>query len=330
MSPFVCLIRWARLNLARFHADRFGTTLTELLITLPVFILIFGGVYRLGQIHSKAIVTEGVAYKNTFNKALDVQGLDVGDGLTGLLQGSSSAVHMAPPVAAADAIVQLETYQPRQKNTLTRGAIKLAEHTTYSFDGLVLSGHFGESYSRVRPLQMFDVGFLGLSDEAPTANPEDLLGGSYLSRDLLYDGPNVDFQGGGFNTSNPFQSIYGMLNGMISMSGARGALAANMRYGTVTGVDTDQLDMGYRVIDFESYYNVSVPTYLGSEPWFDQMRAMVITRFTMANPDYALYNKPFGFKGAPDLQLGNGPLDVPEKDEIRLTSPVNYNADTLQ
>lgn len=313
--------------LRRFHADTYGTTLTELLITLPVFIIVFAGVVRLGELHRTALLTEGEAYQETFNKALEVQGLDVADGLGGLLQGSGSALHMSPPVAAADAVVQLETYEPRQRG-LVRGAIKLAEHTTYSFDGLVLSGHFGESYSRITPLKLINVGFLGVN-EAVTPNPEDLFGQSYLSRDLLYDGPNADLDSVGFSTGSPLQALYGVLNGAISMTGARGALAANMRYGTVTGVSTDQVNLRFRSVDYEMYYTTSVPTYLSSDPWFDQMRAMVITRFTMANPNYAIYNRVFGFHGHPEFAPAGAPLDVPETGEITLTMPLDYNAETL-
>jgi hypothetical protein len=326
MSHFSRLISSLKGSLSRFDADRSGTTLTELLITLPVFIIIFAGVVRLGSLQNKSIVVEGTAYQKTFNKALEIQGLDVAEGLSGLLQGSGSALHMSPPAAAADAIVQLETYEPRQRG-LVKGAIKLAEHTTYSFDGLVLSGHFGESRSRVRPLSLMGVGFLGVNN-AVTANPEDILGQSYLGRDLLYDGPNAD-NFDGVASGNALHMLYSMVNGLISMTGARSALAANLRYGTVTGVHRDQLDFGDGPTDFESHYTVSVPTYLGSDPWFDQMRAMVITRFTMANPNYAIYNKTLGFHGQANFEASSGPLEVPELDEVTLTMPLDYNADTL-
>ncbi len=317
------VMRW----LSDFHADAAGTTLTELLITLPAFIAVFAGITSLGKLQRQAIVSEEKAYKKTFNKALDVQGLDVGQGLTGLLQGSTGAVHMSPATAAADAIVQVETYQPRQKG-LFRGAIKLAEHTTYSFDGLALSGHLGESYSRVRPLRLMGVGFLGVND-AITPNPEDLFGQSYLARDLLYDGPNANFDEAGFSLDSPLQALYGLVNGAITMTGARGALAANLRYGTVTGVQTDNVNIGPFNVDYRMHYTVSVPTYLGGDPWFDEMRTMIITRFTMANPHYAVYNRSFGFTGQPRFAASSGPIDVPTPADIPLTMPLNYNANTL-
>lgn len=316
-------------RLGRFGGDERGTTLTELLLTLPIFITVFAGVVHIGQLHQQAILSEGAAYKKTFNKALSVQNSDLGSGLSGLLQGSTDAVHMSPASASADATVQLETYQPRQEGLL-KGAVKVAEHTTYSFDGLALSGHLGESYSRVRPLNMVGVGFLGV-DDAVTPNPEDLFGHSYLTRDLLYDGPNADFDGSssGFSVDAPLQSMYSLINGAVTMTGARGALAANMRYGTVTGVQEDVVSLPSRSVDYRMHYSVSVPTYVSEDPWFDQMRAMVITRFTMANPNYGVYNKTFGFHGQPEIGAANEVIEVPTTDEIPLTTPLNYDASSL-
>ena len=319
---------WNRLRRRsqRLHRDDRGTSLTEFVITLPIFLVILAGVIDLGNLVNATVLVEIESQIEVLERLDKVSNAGIG-----INSSLSDLVHTQPSAAAISAAVQVEQYQPRQPTPAGRALVRLYEHSTYSLWGMALSGHWGESNMRVRRLQDLGIELAGI-DDVVTSHPEELFGGargSGVAQDLLYDGPNARFAERQNQSSGVVTQIMGPLNSIIQRSGMRGALAAGTRYGTVTGFSEYEVEVnrgfGRR---FNGHMTATVGPYVNDDGWESALRATAVTRMTFLNPRYGVYNDTLRFKASNPFKLEDfRTLDVPD---VRFSAPLDYDAELYE
>jgi hypothetical protein len=302
-----------RSQLAGLHRNESGATLTEFIIMLPIFILVFNGVMILGQFTRKGIETPIRAYQDTFEKVLPFQ-TDFGQW-----------THMQTAAAAASAGSQLAgDAKVHNLSGAVEATANVSEGAAYT--GLGLRGHMGESYARTNsvaalpgttlkgcdgigpafPSDCIDLndsnglGAMSTSNGKLTSDLSDLTGGSDYADQLFNDGTNVpDFSGGG-------SGILSMVNSVISAAGIRPVLAANIRYGTVYGEFKEPYSFAGLSMDMQAQFSTLVPpTPKGAT--MDAAVATAITRTTMESHDH--YTDLLGI--ANDQPLSSESFSVP-------------------
>lgn len=223
--------------LSKFHKSEDGTTISEFVLTLPIFIVAFVGTLQLGLFNEKSVKTWAKAHRNTFNLAIPVS-------------KSRFSVHMQPTVGAALAGAGLAFgNKPIHQTGIQRGIVLAAEGSTYIAMGT--KGHWGESSTRTMPVDA--VVKMRFVEGYRTSDSSKVIGNSKLVKDL------VDESVGNFSGSGG--GALGAINGLLSGSGVRPAMAAGQRYGAVVGFATDSLSVGGRSMNMRAHFNTLVPPY---------------------------------------------------------------------
>lgn len=226
------------------HGNEEGTTLTEFVITLPIFIIVMVGLLQLGAMERAAGQLWGDAYRDTWTQVLTV--LDDAD--SPISVGNLRNHHINPSLAGGIALAELADMPPRHGNPVTRANTIRGESDVYR--NMARGGHWGESYARTSPSgEYVKMRYL---DERATSNPADVLGESKLADALFNDSPGTAqvIQGG----SSPTLGAMPFVGQAI-----RPVLAAGMRYGAVMGkADAVYSTMGWEV-HVGTEYTVLVP-----------------------------------------------------------------------
>ncbi|MFU8803111.1 MAG: TadE/TadG family type IV pilus assembly protein [Bradymonadaceae bacterium] len=216
-----------------FHRHQRGSTLTEFIITLPIFILVFVGILQLGAMERVAGELWGQAYRDTWTQALTV----VDGPVMAIDHSNPFDIHIDPDRAGQAALADLALQPPRNDHRFIEANVALSESDTYR--NMRSSGHWGESFARTNPTR--DYVNMRHVDEYGTARPGDIIGESELADALFNDNPTTAtvVQGGHSPTLGPLP---------ISGSGFRPVLAAGMRYGAVMGTADAEYDaLGWKV-----------------------------------------------------------------------------------
>ncbi len=221
----------------RLLEDESGTTITEFVITLPIFIMCFVGTLQLGLFNEKSVKTWARAHRNTFELAIPSSKI-------------RWSPYMQPTVGAGlSAAGMLFGKKPIHQTSVQRTLVMAAEGTTYL--GMGLKGHWGESSARTAPIDA--VVKMRYIEGYRSSNSSTIIGGSKLTKDL------VDESIGSFSGSG--SGALGVLNGLLSGSGVRPAMAAGQRYGAVVGFATDNMDVGGYHMPMRAHFNTLVPPY---------------------------------------------------------------------
>ncbi len=260
-----------------FHRNQRGTTLTEFLITLPIFIVIFVSMVRIGQFELTAGQVWKTAYQDTWAKALPLSQPQV-------VPIESLHKHGNPALAGSAARAQLSQHSTHNKNSSIKGKVSGLENSTYS--GLASSGHWGESMERVRPsaeyLKFDKVG------SHLTSQPSTIIGSSAYARGVVDDsGGMIQAPGGG--------------------SGVAAAVAAGARYGTVFGVsEINPVIMGISIPMYVHFNTLVAPM-----PYTESNTTMEVARGLLLKQDH--YRNALGISMSQPLSSGSG-LNVSEID----------------
>ncbi len=260
----------------RFHKNQYGTTLTEFLITLPIFIVIFITMVRLGQFELTAGQVWKTAYQDTWAKALPVSESPV-------VPISSQYMHGNPQLAGSAASAQLGQHSTHNKIDSLKGNIGGLERDTYS--GLQSSGHWGESFNRIQPIMEYAdiVNIHGYVSAQPTK----VIGNSGYSRSI------VDDSGGMVQTAN-------------GGSGVAAAVAAGARYGTVFGMsEINPTIMGIKIPMYVHFNTLVAPM-----PFTESTTTMEVSRSLMLKQSH--YRDILGISMSQPLSSGTGSLSVPD------------------
>lgn len=204
----------------RLDRDERGTALTEFVIILPVFIIVFAGILKLRKVGNEA-----VEHNVRANKKLWVA----------VYEAEDEELRMTPRGALAD------TFGPQEESILGR-----VDAAVTGF-----GGHWGESYSRTA-LAMPAL----LGRRAPrsvrrnlTMRPYNVIGDAKVANILTNDSvdlTSVDTSGGIVGT---------IVTGALQLLGATAGYAANIRYGNVESeMQTDQIEVAGLSHTFETQY----------------------------------------------------------------------------
>lgn len=266
----------------RWKSDEEGTTMTEFIITVPMFIVAFVGVMQLGLFTEKSVKTWARAHANTFQLAIP-----------------SSRIRMSPmaqpSVAAGISATTMTLGKPINQPGLQRGITMGLDGATYAAMGW--KGHWGESNMRTKPVDMMvDMRYL---DNGTTQDSSKVLGNSELAKNLV-DEEVGDFSGSG-------SGALSAINGLLSGSGLRPAMAAGMRYGAVGGFATDSLSVAGRTMSFRASFTSLVPPYPHTGFVDAQGLPTALTRITMEDTDQ--YKEILGIKWSQPYPGGSLSVD---------------------
>lgn len=334
-----------------FHDNEHGATLTELVICVPMMMFCFGGIIHLGGIARELNVVEGNAYHEAMDKTIEEQRR----GILSVANMELGLKHAIPSAAAIHAMAQLNSHPPRQKGA-AKHFLVVSEMANYSFGGVALSGHMGESYSRTRLPRLLGLTMAGV-DGAATSSVRPLTQTSIFASQIIDDSPGQNYDHNRAKNRKPgfMQNILEFLNTGLNVSGGRAAFAAGIRYGTETGHYRTTVGFGPYAFPAEAHYTVTVAphtsalkqggTTLGiSGRALDQMRATAVIRMTMA--DHRHYNEIFGFTGLENSSesgggasvtervgfiegshlVGDTMVQTPQVDQLGLVWPMDYGA----
>ncbi len=211
------LFEWFR----RFRQDQRGTAMTELIVTLPVFVIIFAGIAHLYTVERESVRVKIFASKDMWNNAMDAA-------KTGLIPPPEQGI---PVMAGVDGLGTINDYPSEQGDMFGQ-----MNHLGLISDGSVGEGDYANT--------VLDFTGSGPSGSVPGENlsdyPQDMLDDSRFN----------------FITSAPGPLMVYMPIIPLSMLGPNQTVAANTRYGMVAGYHKLEFDVGGRDYTFESAYDV--------------------------------------------------------------------------
>ncbi len=226
--------RWADIlrRLERFGADERGTALTEFIIVLPIFVIIFAGVGHLTRLNKTAIRLGATAYSDMWDKAVEVQTGDAG-------------IHQVPGTAGQAVSANAHKYRGLQEE---QGMQQIVRHETNNHGtGLLQNGTLGESFQRVRRAR--NSVELRHIDADLTNQISGVTGDSTYARSLFDDSGSAQ---------TLFPGNAGNMGSLLDGHGIRPVLAAGARYGTVIGSKKGSVDVGGRTIKLKHYFTTLV------------------------------------------------------------------------
>ncbi|TXD34675.1 hypothetical protein FRC96_13770 [Lujinxingia vulgaris] len=237
--------RWMRAMLERRVAllcrDERGTTLTEFVMTLPIFITVFIAIGQLGAAGRSSTEAWGTAYRQLWYEAIPVSKAD-----QIVNAGDPLQVHVHPTPAGAHALLKVNQQPPVNDYTLLAPRVRIQETQTYG--GLASAGTFGESNARTAPAASH-FNFAGAGSHR-TGSASGIIGESDFAHDMLNDAPSRgNFQlGAGQGPAGALGHGFGL----------RAVLGAGNRYGTAVALVEDDMEiMGWQ-LPMKVYFNTLV------------------------------------------------------------------------
>lgn len=231
MSPFslqniTCLLTPVKNIADRIHRDQKGAALTEFVICLPVFIIIFVGVVNLNKLQDKSVAIKVQATNQLWSNAIPVQKSNVSARMLPSVQGIKTAAHIGSHFR----------YPISDTVGIAGGA------------GLAATGHFGESYAMTIPVNAAANIFTKDMQLEMQGGP--VYNNMELTRDLVDDGTVKSLPNG--------SGALSYLNALITISGARPAIAAGIRYGLATGEAQETVNVAGKSYELSTGYDVLV------------------------------------------------------------------------
>ncbi len=209
----------------RAHQNQRASALTEFVIGLPIFILIFAGVSDIYQINNTALVVKAAASSKTFADAVSIQ----------------------------------TTLRPAHMNPVGSAIVDLAQGNYNGFGDAFINGLSGAGIYADSGVKV------GLADLILPVNPEpkvtlapimgqaDESGSNLYSYNLLND--LVSFEKESFSTP----SFTNITSGILSLTGARPAIAAGIRYGAARGEDSGSVKGNFGTYEMGASYSLPAP-----------------------------------------------------------------------
>ena len=328
----------SRRRVIAWHRDDAGTTLTEMVMMLPIFIVIFAGLVKLGHLSMESVRAWSYGYVETIDELEAHRYVSVSDIIN--FQDASTSERqgsvLLPTTASESAIRQMQDHPPNIENPTMRLLVEGAEAQVFAHSsGLPFRGHLGEINGRAGiippPLETQPV------TDAISANPAHYFGsstrGSSLSWTLLYDSPSLTSFGSLVNCEETGNDVMGYAmqaaNGLLTGSGVRPALAAGMQYGTITGEHTETISAGPFSAEIETYFTVGISPHTLSPTWHQPFMTMFISRLAMEDCDLQPYSGLLGIREATQTlptQVNQIAIDdeVPTPQDVGLAAPFDY------
>ena len=193
-----------------------GSAMTEFVMFLPVFVVTFAGLVNLGKFGYETTQTQILAQNQLWANVMSItHGIaDGGEHMSSVAGGGAAAAHLAGLAGDGD--------NPQPLADLYEAGVMTG--------GLVVSGHWGESYTRVKPFSLTSLA----SDVDPKFTASDVIGDQPFPQSILNDGPNRPTPSG----------VVDIITALLSGSGALPAMAAGIRYGEVFGEQNRTFSVG--------------------------------------------------------------------------------------
>ena len=216
--------------IGRLLADERGTSLTEFVLTLPVFLIIFSGMLQLSRLLHEGVRVKARASKGMWEKALDIHN----SGPTSL-----SFNHKQPQIAAGNAVGEIQNHSSPNGDgwaTMKNGP-----------SGLMNNGTEGEARQATNILSNNP----GPGVPSPSGSPPDQQPGDFP--ETVLDDSSFNQVGTGPSSLSPFTASAG-----LSAMGPNPAVFAGTRYGMVVGEDQNTVNIAGRSYDMSAGYDVLV------------------------------------------------------------------------
>lgn len=234
-----------------FIANESGATMTEFIITLPIFILIFAGIANLSRLNKAVVRTSGVAYSDMWDNALKVQKGSPGT--------HTSARHSGTAIKE-----NMKTYRDKQPENYVRQVVR--RETNRHGDGLTLNGTLGESNARVKAPHNA-IKFRAIHSDL-TPNINSVVGKSSYGKRLFDDSSSA--RSFTYSSSGSFASLNAKLSGPAA---TRMVHATRAHYGEEMGTDKQTVVIAGQKFHIHQYYNTLV-----SPGWQREDAAAAVTR----------------------------------------------------
>lgn len=275
--------------LARLN-DEDGSAMTEFVIGLPVYIILFLGILNLGNLNIGGVLVKGQAHREMWEEAIKIQ------------TGWRPDWAMNPVAAAGDALAY---HNGAGGTLLDKGLDAAAGAGAITGNG----GLLADSYIRVRPVDVVEN--IGGADGQITYDIDDIMAADdyKIAKTLMDDGVNY----GAFSGVN---SALGALNSLLTFTGARPALAAGIRYGISGGNKSYDVNL-FGAPDVTLKYAAHVANAPKATP---HTLTFAVVRLAMASEER--YDTAIKFTLTPDLQFE---YDTAGSDSETYQSCVNGN-----
>lgn len=300
------LIKQSRARLARAlgHLDRDeqATTLTEFIIILPAFILIFAASLQLSKLHHLSVEAQISATRTMWEGALDVT-----------QDATPSSTHLNVGNAASDAQNKLSNrtkFKPVHAFNNTRWNALQNQGTMgesqQMVQALVNNGHVSPSLGLANYELLFknEPDYNNQDNYSITANLSTVANTRYSN--LLLDDRTPNNPTPTISPSSPFGNVSGHLSSLGNTTTLSNA--AGVRYGMAYGEnDNAQTYTSFGVpIEIKAGFDTLVAPYPHIRPE-DQARTTGMTRLTMQRNDAKLnhFNTLLGFERAENLTFSN-------------------------
>jgi len=283
-------------RLRDLHDDRRGTSMTEFVITLPIFLTIFVGLVELGQLARASVNASEASKLETFDKFIAVQSADqdFGDLVGSAAVGSGDKVHLHPTTGGGDAAAQLQDHRPRQPTPALQGVVAAYEANTYA--RLSIHGHLGEVAARLQPVSFSgDYGPSEVTELLKSPEPSmfgDDPNGQVAGFDLVSDRLTTAPADG--NCQGLLELVGNHFNQLLSSTGSRPMLAAGIRYGTVTGELETTRKIAGRNVAVSTHWNTLVSPHVFEEGNMQTAMATYIARLVLKTCGRVPYSRLLG------------------------------------
>ncbi len=218
------------MQLRQLLRDERGTSMTEFVMFTPIFIVIFAGVVNLGKFGVVTTQVQMKAQQQMWDEAIQVS--------YSLSDGAEHATTISGGGEAAATNFGYVTEAPT------------ARATGYTYNGGVMTllgttGHWGESYGRVKPFHL-----ISIATVEPEITAKNIISEQPYPQAILNDGLNRPMPDG----------LVGIVTSILSGSGAIPAIGAGIRYGEAFGEEVKNFNVG-RAGSFQAqaHYDVLVP-----------------------------------------------------------------------
>lgn len=228
-------LRWLQGGIVGIHEDQRGTSLTEFVIILPIFVMIMLFIIHMGSIGSAITVERTQAQRDLWAEVADQQEQPH----SGVNASDSFQTFVTPQLGAQHSRDHLSDFPAREQVDGQLSA-EVTRHQDQVYQSMSSGGHWGESYERMQPaegqMELF------MDDRRAASAPSEVIGASQYAAGMVVDGGGqvIDYE--------------------ISR-GVPAVIVAGLRYGSVHAIreravqfNHDEFNMNIRVA-----YDVLVP-----------------------------------------------------------------------
>ncbi len=207
--------------------------MTEFVICLPIFVLVFMGVVQLGLSSADSVQVFAKAHRDTMEQAIDVSRTPVTPHVNPVSSGQSASRQMA--------LVDRPPGQTERHRQRVEGI------ESYSYQSMSSKGTLGESGARISTASR--AANVGPLDPFVSRTPVQVIGSSRYAAIMVDETGAPPFPVNNLNAALP------------NLSGPRTSIAAGNRFGTVYGESTGSRSVAGVEFEYRAVFSSLVPPF---------------------------------------------------------------------